>query len=60
MVSLAQHSVLGIIPSQGGWDVSTDEQILVLLGQVGLGHGTPLSLIFPVDALLKPVGNEGS
>ena len=60
VVGVPEDSVLGVILLEGFGHVASDEEILVLFGEVGFGHGSAFSLIFAMDSFLEPVGDEGA
>lgn len=60
VVGISKDSVLGIIFLEGFGDIAGDEEILVLFGEVGFGHGSAFSFVFAMDSLLEPVGDESA
>ena len=58
MVGISQDSVLGIVFSKGSWDFSSDDEVLMFLREMGLGHGPAFTLVLAVDALFVPISDE--
>lgn len=58
MLCVPQHPVLGVVLGQRCGDVSAQQKLLVLLGQVVFGRCSSLAHVLAMNPFLKPVGNE--
>ena len=60
VVSVPQNTVLGIVLHSNIIDCLSPQECLMLFGEVGLGHGSTLSLIVTMHSFLVPIGNKGA
>ena len=58
VIGVSEDSVLRVVLVEGLGHVAGDEEIFVLFGEVGFGHGPPFALIFAMNPFLEPVGDE--
>jgi hypothetical protein len=60
IIGTAQNPILCVIILELKIQVLTVHQLLMLFGQMSLGHGPAFALLLSVDALFEPVGDEGA
>ena len=60
VICRAKNSILGIIVLDLEVEILTVHEFLMFFGEMSFGHGPAFALLLTVDALFKPVGDQGA